>query len=117
MKYLKQLCIILAISYFAEVISYLLPFAFPSALIALFLLLLLLVCKIVKEKDIKEVSTFMLQNMAIVFIPAGVQVIKHLDLLSEIGLQLILICIITTVLVFIATAYTIMFIMKLTGAK
>ena len=117
MKYLNQLCIILSISYVAHLIALVLPFTFPEAIIALFILLLLLFTKVIKEEQIDSVANLMLANMAIVFVPAGVQIIKYLDLLSSIAVRFISICAISTVLVFVSTAYTVTLIAKLKGGK
>lgn len=77
------------------------------------LMLLLLLTKIVKSKDIKQVSEFLLANMAFFFIPAGVGIMAHYDKIDGKILQLLAVCLLTTAITFVATAYTIMFVVKL----
>ena len=67
-----------------------------------------------KIEHIKEKSDFLLSNMAFFFIPSGVSaIINYFDVLKSSVIQLLLICLITTVLTFIATAFSIEWTMKL----
>ena len=52
-------------------------------------------------------SDFLLANMAFFFIPAGVNVINYLDILKASWLPLLVICLVTTVITFAATAFSI----------
>ena len=69
MAILKQLCLVFAVCLVAECISAVLPFTLPASVIGIILLLLLLAFKIVKPDKLKDVSTFLLDNMALFFIP------------------------------------------------
>ena len=71
-KILKQLGIILAICLAAEFIVSLLPIAFPSSVMAILILALLLFTKILKEEHIRETGDFLLSNMALVFVPISI---------------------------------------------
>lgn len=113
MKLLIQILIVLSVCWIGEWISYILPFAFPASVISMILLFILLFVKMIKIDHIKEKTNFLLQNMGLFFIPAGVSIIQYLDLLQEYLIQLILICTISTLLVFLATYYSIDFTMKL----
>ena len=84
-----------------------LPFAFPASVISMLLLLLLLLFGVLKVEHIREKSDFLLSNMAFLFIPAGVNVINYFDVLKSSFVQIIIICIVSTVLTFAATAYSI----------
>ena len=64
MKILTQLAIVFGICLVGECISAILPFAFPSSVIGMILLFLLMLVKIIKERHIKDVSQFLLKNMA-----------------------------------------------------
>ena len=67
MKILTQLAIVFGICLVGECISAILPFAFPSSVIGMIILFLLMLVKIIKERHIKDVSQFMLKNMAFFF--------------------------------------------------
>ena len=117
MKIIKQFGIIFSLCWIATVIEGLLPIAFPASVIAMLLLLLCLMTGVLKIDHIREKSDFLLANMAFFFIPAGVNVINYLDILKANWLPLLLICVITTVITFAATAYTIRLTIWLLGRR
>lgn len=117
MKFIKQFGIIFSLCWIATVIEGLLPIAFPASVIAMLLLLLCLMTGVLKIDHIREKSDFLLANMAFFFIPAGVNVINYLDILKANWLPLLLICVITTVITFAATAYSIRLTIWLLGRR
>ena len=117
MKIIKQFGIIFSLCWIATVIGELLPIAFPASVIAMLLLLLCLMTGVLKIDHIREKSDFLLANMAFFFIPAGVNVINYLDILKANWLPLLLICVITTVITFAATAYSIRLTIWLLGRR
>lgn len=117
MKIIKQFGIIFSLCWIATVIERLLPIAFPASVIAMLLLLLCLMTGVLKIDHIREKSDFLLANMAFFFIPAGVNVINYLDILKANWLPLLLICVITTVITFAATAYSIRLTIWLLGRR
>ena len=104
MKLFKETLIVFSLCYVGRIISSLLPFTFPEALIALFLLLLLLATKVIKEDDIEILSGFFLANMAFFFVPATVKVIESLDVLLSAIWPIVIISIVSTLLTFFASA-------------
>lgn len=112
MKILSQLAIFFFICLFSEWITLLLPFSLPSSIVALLLLLLLLLTKMLHIQQVENMGDFLLQNMAFFFIPAGVSIMNNFAVLKEKALVLFFICFITTILTFCATAYTVLFVMK-----
>lgn len=113
MKILNQIAIIFFLCLSGEAIAYILPFPLPPSIIAMFLLLLALFSGFLKIDHIKEKSDFLLQNMAFFFIPAGVKVIEHLDLISAMWWQLLVIIVASTVFVFLITALSVSLALKL----
>ena len=53
--------------------------------------------------------------MAFFFIPAGVSIINYFDVLKNAWLQLILVCVLSTVITFAVTAWTVRLTMRLTA--
>lgn len=117
MKIIKQIGIIFTICWLSEVIAYVLPFAFPATVIGLVLLLLCLLTGLLKIKHVQEKSDFLLSNMAFFFIPAGVSMINYFDILKSSFVQLLIICIISTVVTFAVTAYSIKLTVKLMNRR
>ncbi|MDO4295166.1 MAG: CidA/LrgA family protein [bacterium] len=104
MKLLKQVAIIFSICWVSEIVEQLLPFSFPASVIGMILLFVFLLSGGLKIAHIQEKSDFLLSNMAFFFIPAGVSVMNYFDVLKSSALPLLLVCVLTTVITFAATA-------------
>ena len=107
MKLLNQIFIVFCICFFGDIISYLLPIPFPGSVIAMVLLFILLCTGAVRKRRIEAITDFLLKNMSLMFIPPTVSIIGYLDVLGEVFVPFVLICLITTVLTFLATAYSV----------
>ena len=117
MEILTQLVIIGSICMAGDWISSLLPIPFPGSIVAMILLFLFLGLKWIKEEQIQVVGDFLLKNMAFFFIPAGVSVMNYFDLLKSSIIPFIFICIVTLILTFMVTAFTVSLVMKLQQKK
>lgn len=118
MKLLSQIGIVFGICLISMGIEAVLPFSFPASVIGMIVTFVLLLFKILKLKHIKTFSDFLLGNMAFLFVPAGVNIINYLSVLVDNILPLLVICVVSTVLTFGATAYSIkltMYLMKKRG--
>lgn len=113
MKIIEQFGIIFAVCFMGLIISEMLPIAFPSSVIALFLLFIFLWMGAVKEHQIKTVSDFFLNNMAFFYVAPSVSIIEYLSELKSAFLPILIISMVSTVLTFVATAYTAIFVKKL----
>lgn len=107
MKLLNQIFIVFCICFVGDIISYLLPIPFPGSVIAMVLLFILLCAGAVRKRRIEAITDFLLKNMSLMFIPPTVSIIGYLDVLGEVFVPFVLICLITTVLTFLATAYSV----------
>ena len=116
MKIIRQIGIIFAVCWISEVIGEFLPFPFPASVIGMLLLFLCLAAGILKLEHLQEKADFLLENMAFFFVPAGVSIINYFDILKSNVLQIIVICVVSTVITFAVTAYTVKFAVKLTSA-
>ena len=113
MKILKPLLLIFAICLISTGISAILPIPFPASVISLIILLILLLLHVVKSRSIKEVSNYLLHNMAFFFIPAVVGILSSLEEIKNSILPLLVICVVSTFVTFAVTAFTVAGIMKL----
>lgn len=107
MKILKQFGIIFGVCWISIVIEHYLPFSFPASVIGMILLLLCLMTGVLKIEHVQEKADFLLGNMAFFFVPAGVSIINYFDVLKSSIFQLIVICVVSTVITFAATAYSV----------
>ena len=65
MKYLKQLLIILAISFVGEALKYFLPLPIPASIYGMVLLFILLLTGVVKLDDVQDVGKFLIEIMPV----------------------------------------------------
>ena len=107
MKIIKQVGIIFLTCWLSQVIEKILPFTFPAAVIGMILLFLCLVSGILKIEHIQEKSEFLLSNMAFFFVPVGVSMINYLELLKKNLVPILVICVLSTVITFAVTAYSV----------
>lgn len=107
MKLLCQFGVIFGVCWISQILQDLLPIPFPASVIGMLLLFVLLSTGVLKLKHIREKADFLLANMAFFFLPAGVSVMNYFDVLRSALVPLLVICLVTTVLVFGATALSI----------
>ncbi|MBS5450541.1 MAG: CidA/LrgA family protein [Coriobacteriia bacterium] len=108
-----ELGLILAICLAGEQVSELLPFDMPSNICSMILLLVFLISGVLRMDNISDGADFLLDHMSIFFIPAAVAIMGSFDLLAGNILKLFVICLITTVLVFFVTSFTVSTVMNL----
>ena len=109
MRILLQLLLLSAITLLGEAVSYLLPFTFPGTLIAMFILLALMGTGIIRESHLEESSAFFTRYMALFFVPAGVEVVENLEILSTAWLPLVGISVVSLFVTFLAAAKAVEF--------
>lgn len=111
-KILKQLSVILILCLVAEFIVGLLPITFPSSVMAILILALLLGTKILREDQIKETADFMLSNMALVFVPLSIGMIEDLGLLKGQAVGFLFVVVVSLILTFLGTYATVRIVQK-----
>ncbi|GAA0117100.1 CidA/LrgA family protein [Clostridium senegalense] len=117
LKILKQLAIIFFITFLGEAVSRLLHLPIPGNVIGMLLLLVALLTNILKTEAIEEVSNYLLNNLAFFFVPASIGILGCLDILKGSVIKILLVCIISTSLVLIVTAYTVQLLTKVLEKK
>lgn len=114
MKLMIQIGIVFGICLVGEGISAVLPFPFPSSVISMLLLFLLLL-SVLKVEHIRQKAEFLLKNMSFFFVPAGVGIMGQFDVLRENLIPLLVILVVSTLLTFAATVYTVRAVIALQG--
>lgn len=107
MKIIKQIGIIFAICWLSQIVESFLPFPFPAAVIGMVLLFAALFFRLLSVTHIQEKSDFLLSNLAFFFVPAGVSIMNHFNILGENLIPFLAVCTFSTILTFAATAYSI----------
>ena len=111
MKFIYQIGIILLITFVGEVIHRIVPLPIPASIYGLLIMLLCLKTKIVKIEKVKHAGDFLLEIMPIMFIPAAVGLLTVWGKLTSILLPIIIITILTTIIVMVATGWVTQFFM------
>lgn len=107
MSPIKQAAIVFSICLLGEIGSKLSPFPVPGSVLSMLLLFIFLVTGLVKEKNVKDVTDFLLKNMAFFFIPSGVGIIEYIAVLKPVIIPFLVICIVSTFVTFGVTALTV----------
>lgn len=100
MRIIKQLFWIFLFSLLGEILSSAIAsiVAIPGSVIGMVLLFLALHFNVVKLEQVDEVGTWLTDNMAIFFVPAGVGLMTNFDVLAESWIQLVIIMVVTVAL-------------------
>ncbi|MFT6926050.1 MAG: holin-like protein [Psychromonas sp.] len=104
--------IILLFLSIGKLISGYLPFSFPGSIIGLILLFASLNLGLVKVEWIMLSGSLLLKYMAILFIPVGVGLINHLDLIFDNLLVITFSFIFTTLLILVSVGHLYQFLNK-----
>lgn len=103
MKYLKQLAIIMVVSFIGELLHGLISLPVPASIYGIVLMFILLECKLVKLHDVEDTAQFFMAIMPILFVDSNV---KLMTVIPGIKGQLVGILVIAAFSTVIVTAVT-----------
>lgn len=106
MKFIKQLSIILTISFIAELMEELIPLPVAASMYGLVLMLIGLITKIIPLEKVEGAADFLVEILPIMFIPPTVGIMASAEALKEMLVPLVVISIVSTVLIMVATGRT-----------
>ncbi len=107
MSILKKFAVLFLICILCDAIVAFLPFSFPGNVLSMIVLFICLFFGLIKVRNIESAADFMLKNMSLLFIPVTASIVSYADVLKSILWQFIFICIVTTVITFVCTAYSV----------
>lgn len=102
MKLLKELAIYFGITFISEIIAKLLPINIPPSIIGIVILFVLLELKVLKTEDVEMTGDYLIKIMPILFVPAGVGLIKYLDVLKTVAVPMVFVITLSTAIVMTA---------------
>ena len=117
MKYVKQFLIILLFSFLGEVLNALIPLPVPAGIYGILLLFLALKTGLLKLSSVRETGKFLLEIMPIMFIPAGVGLLKSWGLISASWVSYVIVIVVTTVAVLALSGLVTQFFVRRGGKK
>jgi len=107
MKLLRQLAWVLLILLLGEAVRVFSGISIPGTVIGMILLFLSLLSGLLKLEQIADISKFLLDHLAFLFVPAGVGLMSNFQVIKEAWLPILAIILISTVLVMGVTGWTI----------
>ena len=106
MKYLKQLLIILGISFLGELLKYFLPLPIPASIYGMVILFALLLSGALPLSAVRETGNLLVAVMPVMFIPAGVGLMASWDILRPLLLPVGVITVAVLVIVMAVSRLT-----------
>lgn len=103
MKYLRQFCIILLLSFLGEGLHIILPLPIPASVYGLVLMLAALWTGILKTHQVKETAGFLIEIMPVMFIPAAAGLLNSWGVLKPVFVPVAVITAVTTIFVMAVT--------------
>ncbi|WP_395024245.1 CidA/LrgA family protein [Comamonas odontotermitis] len=95
MQALQGMAWLLVLQLTGEALARLLNLPFPGPVVGMLLLVVALRAPLVRE-PVQATARFLLSHLSLLFVPVGVGVITHLDLLRDYGLKLMLVIALST---------------------
>ncbi len=99
MRFIKQLLIILGVTFAGEALHFLLPLPVPASIYGLVLMLLCLCFKVFPLRAVEETGDFLIDLMPALFVPATVGVMAAWGVLQPVLLQVALITFLSLIVV------------------
>lgn len=103
MRYLKQLFIILSISFVGELLNRFVPIPVPASIYGMGIMLLLLGTKILNVESVRDTAKYLIEIMPCMFIPAGVGLMTKWATLQAFLIPITVVIVVTTVIVMAVT--------------
>lgn len=112
MKYIKQLLIILLVSFIAEAMEYFIPLPVAASVYGLILMLVGLMTGIIPLEKVEGAADYLVEIMALMFVPPTVGIMATVDELKEMGVALVVISAVTTLIIMVVTGKVAQFILN-----
>ncbi len=113
MKYLKQVGIVLTLSFVGEILYKVIPLPIPAGIYGIIILFLALECKIIKLDWVKDISLFLIEIMPVLFIPSAVGLMTAWGIIKDNWLIYITITVVTTLLVMVISGWVTQLVLRL----
>ena len=117
MKILRQIMIILQLSFLGEVLKMFIPLPIPASVYGLVLMLVCLMTGVLKTSQVKDAAFFLIEIMPVMFIPAAAGLIDSWKVLQPLLLPILVITVVITVFVMVITGKVAQMIAQKRGIK
>lgn len=103
MKYVRQIAIIMSVSFVAEFMEFLIPLPIAASVYGLVLMLIGLVTKFIPIEKVEGAADFLVEIMPVLFVPPTVSLITNVEALADMLVPLCIACLVTTVFIMVVT--------------
>ena len=117
MKFVFQFLIIMAFAFAGELLHHFIPLPIPASIYGIVLLYIALELKLVKVKDIKETSSFLISIMPIMFLPPAVGIVQSWSLIKGLWLPCAVVIVVSTVVVMAVSGRVTQWLVRKGGRK
>lgn len=104
-NFFHQVIVISVILLISKIIESFMPIPMPASVIGLVLLFVCLCTGIIKLGQVEKLGTTLTDNIGLLFVPAGISVVKSLGLISEHPFLIIGLIFISTLLLLLCTGF------------
>lgn len=112
MKYFKQFCVIMTISFLGELLNRVLPFLIPGSVYGIILLFAGLQFQIIPMEAVRETGEFLIAALPLIFIAPSVGMIETWGIFQEVWIPCTLTAIVSTIVVMAVSGCIVQKIMK-----
>ena len=112
MKYLKQFFIIILISFMGEVLKELLPFPVPASIYGMLIMFIFLCTGVIKTEQVDKASSFLIEVMPVMFIPAAAGLLDSWGTLKPVLLPVAVITVVSTIVVMLVSGHVTQFVTR-----
>jgi holin-like protein len=117
MRHIKQLGIILFISFIGEILNTIIPLPIPASIYGLVLMFLCFKLKIIPPNAVKETGEFLIEIMPLMFIPAAVGLLESWNILQPEWLPVASITVVSTIAVMAVSGYVTQLVIRLENRR
>lgn len=105
MKFLKEIFWIFLFSFIGEGLAFMTPLPVPGSVIGMLLLFGALQIEWIKIEEVEGAGNWLVNNMALFFVPAGIALMTNFNLLQSIWWQVILIVLLSTAFMIVTVGW------------
>ncbi len=116
-NFFHQVSVISVVLLISKMIESFMPIPMPASVIGLILLFICLCTGIIKLGQVETVGTALTDNIGLLFVPAGISVVKSLGLIAENPILILGLIFISTLLLLLCTGFFSQIIVKMTESK
>lgn len=107
MKFLKEIFWIFLFSFIGEGLAFMAPLPVPGSVIGMLLLFGALQVDWIKIEEVEGAGNWLVNNMALFFVPAGIALMTNFNLLQTIWWQVILIVLLSTAFMIVTVGWVV----------